>query len=370
MKIGICAEFIGMKAGGTESYIVNILKALMEIDRENEYTIYVPSRDALKGLHIPANFHISSLGTNNPWVRNLIVMPFKLMMKPVDILHVQNVVPLGWRGKLVATIHDISFDIFPDTFPKAMRFRLSKLVRKSARKATIVLTGSENTKKDLINIYGVPSEKIDVAPYAHDEKYRFVDEREKVDEVKKKYGIPEKFILYVGAIQPRKNIDGLLKACEMLREKYGVERKLVIVGKEAWLYSDIIKSMKDVKHPEEIIYTGYVPDEELPLLFNAAELFVCPSFYEGFGLVVLEAMACGTPVITSNVSSLPEVIGDAGIMIDPHNCEELAQAMHRVLTEPGLKEEMRKKGLERSKGFSWRHTAKRTQEVYNRISKG
>jgi len=367
MKIGICAEMIGTGHGGPESYIFNLVKSLMELDKENVYNLYVVRKDVLKNINVPCNFRASPIGLYNSWIRNLIIMPFKSLIEPVDILHVQNVVHPCYRGKLIATIHDLSFEIFPETFTKAMQFRLSKLVRRTASKADAVLTVSQNTKKDLINLYGIRPEKIEVIYNSHDRIYRPVKGHEMLDTIKRKYGLIEKFILYVGALQPRKNLVGLIKAWDILRKKYGLKIKLVVVGKEAWLSSEIMKAIKNIKYSQDIIYTGYIPKEELPFVFNAADLFVFPSFYEGFGLVVLEAMACGIPVITSNNSSLPEVVGDAGMLIDPNNCEEIAEAMYKVLAEPELKESMIEKGMKRSESFSWKYTAEKTLEIYHKI---
>lgn len=369
MKIGICAEMIGTGHGGPESYIFNLVKSLMELDKENAYNLYVVRKDVLNNINVPSNFRVSPIRLYNSWIRNLIIMPFKSLIEPVDILHVQNVVHPCYRGKLIATIHDLSFEIFPETFTKAMQFRLSKLVRRTASKADAVLTVSQNTKKDLINLYGIRPEKIEVIYNSYDRIYKPVKEHEMFETIKRKYGLIEKFILYVGALQPRKNITGLIKAWNILRRKYGLEIKLVITGKQAWLSSEIMKAVTNNKYSQDIIYTGYIPKEELPFVFNAAELFVFPSFYEGFGLVVLEAMACGTPVITSNNSSLPEVVGDAGILINPNNCEEIAEAMHNVLTNPELKESMITKGLKRSESFSWNYTAEKTLNIYHKIGK-
>lgn len=369
MKIGISAEFINMKSGGPESYIANLIKALMRTDT-NEYNLYVIDRKATQGLDIPPNFNIRPLRFYNPWIRNSVILPFELLRRPVDILHIQNVAPPLYKGKLIATIHDISFDIFPETFPKAMRLRLSLLVKMTAHKADIVITGSENTKKDLISIYGVPAEKIEVTPYSHSKIYRQINDSGRIDAIKKRYNLNGSFVLYTGTLQPRKNITGLINSWSILRSKYNVQCKLVIAGKPGWLYSDIMRSMKESMYSEDIIYLGYVPDEDLPYIFNAADLYVYPSFYEGFGLTILEAMACGVPVIVANNSSLIEVTGDAGILIDPYNEQEIAEAMFKVFNDPDLKNNMIRKGLSRSEKFSWEHTAKKTLAVYNRIYEG
>ncbi len=187
MKIGVGAEYINMESGGLASYITNLVAALMTIDNKNDYNLYVITKEALKDLDIPDNFNICPLKLYNPWIRNSFILPFELFRRPVDILHVQNVVPPLYRGKLIATIHDISFDIIPETFPKAMRLRLSLLVKMTARKADMVITGSKNTKKDLIDIYNIPSEKIEVTPYAHSNIYRLIDDPLRINVIKKQY---------------------------------------------------------------------------------------------------------------------------------------------------------------------------------------
>jgi glycosyltransferase involved in cell wall biosynthesis len=366
IRVGISAEFINMKSGGPESYIVNLIKALMKID-QNEYNLYVVNDSVFGDRQIPHNFNICSLRFYNPWLRNALIMPLELFRRPIDILHIQNVVPPLYRGKLVATIHDISFEIYPETFPKAMRLRLSLLVKLTARRADVVITGSENTKKDLISLYGVPPENIEVTPYSHSDIYRQISDGEKIESIKTRYGLNERYVLYTGTLQPRKNVVGLIRAWNILRGNYHVKCKLVIVGKQGWLYTDIMRLMEESDYTKDIIYLGYLPDKVLPYIFNAAELYVYPSFYEGFGLTVLEAMACGVPVIAANNSSLPEVLGDAGILVDPHSDQEIAKAMFKVFNDQDLKTDMIKKGIERSKMFSWEHTAKRTLAVYNKI---
>ena len=182
------------------------------------------------------------------------------------------------------------------------------------------------------------------------------------------YGINEPGILYVGGLEPRKNVDGIITSFYKLKTR-GVIHKLVIVSATKGHYYDkILRMIKKLKLEKEVIFTGYVQPDDLPKVYNAADLFVFPSFYEGFGLPPLEAMACGCPVITSNTSSLPEVVGDAGIMVDPHHAEGLADAMHKVLNNDGLKQDMIKRGLKRAKMFSWEKAAKKTLKIYNLLN--
>ena len=194
------------------------------------------------------------------------------------------------------------------------------------------------------------------------ERFKPLNQKE-VAEVKQKYNLDFPFILFVGVLQPRKNIPTLIKAYYKLK-KEGIKDKLVITGGKGWQYKEIFETVERLNLQKEVIFTGHIPDDDLPKLYNAADLFAFPSLYEGFGIPPLEAMACGIPVITSNTGSLPEVVGDAGIMVDPYDIDGLAKAMYEVLNNEGLKEEMVKKGLERAKMFSWKKCAKEVLDVY------
>jgi glycosyltransferase involved in cell wall biosynthesis len=227
-----------------------------------------------------------------------------------------------------------------------------------------VITGSNQTKTDLIKYFGLNADKVVVTPYGVDPCFRPITDKQRFVEVKTKYGIDNEFILYVGNLQPRKNLVRLFLAFERLKIKRKINEKLVIVGKKAWLYQDIFKTYEQLKAKEEIIFTGYVPTEEIPVLYSAARIFVYPSLYEGFGLPPLEAMACGVPVLTSLVSSLPEVVGDSALLVDPYSVEEIANGIERLLSDEKLRLSLREKGLRKASTFSWRRTAELTLAVY------
>lgn len=218
---------------------------------------------------------------------------------------------------------------------------------------------------DIIRYFKIPENKIKVIYLGVDEDYKPLSETE-IRKVRQKYHLNYPFILYVGSLISHKNIPTLIKAFYKLK-KYGLPHKLVITGKRGWKYKNIFEIISKLNLQKDVVFTGYVQREDLPALYNAADLFVYPSLYEGFGLPPLEAMACGTPVITSNTSSLPEVVGNAGIMVDPYDIDGLAKAMYEVLTNEGLRAELRKRGLERAKMFSWKKTAEETLNVYKGI---
>jgi glycosyltransferase involved in cell wall biosynthesis len=232
------------------------------------------------------------------------------------------------------------------------------------RAADAVIAVSECTKRDAIRFYRIPEEKITVIYEGVNPRFRPASP-EAIAAVRARYGLPERFILYVGTIEPRKNLTTLLEAFHHLLATYDL--RLVIVGKKGWLYERFFRRLRELGLENRVLFTGYVPDEDLPAIYSAADLFVFPSLYEGFGLPVLEAMACGTPVICSNTSSLPEVAGDAALLVDPTDARALTGAMEQVLTNERLWATLRAKGMERARGFTWEKAAYRTWEVYQQV---
>lgn len=365
MWIGIDAHTVGMGVTGNETYVTNLVKTLAQIDSENNYLLYLsPLAQKVSFLPKQKNFHQVVLKTTNRWSRLSIAMPMALWKQPIDLLHVQYVTPLFVPCPYVVTIHDISYIHVPHQLRAHTRWLLNQLFPFVARRAVRVITGSNQTKTDLIKYFGLNADKVVVTPYGVDPCFRPITDKQRFVEVKTKYGIDNEFILYVGNLQPRKNLVRLFLAFERLKIKRKINEKLVIVGKKAWLYQDIFKTYEQLKAKEEIIFTGYVPTEEIPVLYSAARIFVYPSLYEGFGLPPLEAMACGVPVLTSLVSSLPEVVGDSALLVDPYSVEEIANGIERLLSDEKLRLSLREKGLRKASTFSWRRTAELTLAVY------
>jgi glycosyltransferase involved in cell wall biosynthesis len=368
MHIGLNAHLLSLahtyRGAGINWYIYNLLLNLVLVDQENQYTVFLGDRS------FPPNpgltLRTSWLPTTHPLVRigwEQLAQPFVLRQEKIDLLHsLAFVTPLLSPCPSVITIYDLSFIIFPQGFKYLKRLYLTLFTRLSARKARRIITISESTKRDTVRLLGVSSKKVDIVYCGVDKAFHPLPERE-VASFRQKRGLPERIMLFVGTIEPRKNVARLIEAYSRLRDG---QVKLVIGGARGWLYEEVFARVEELDLTGDILFPGYIPPDELPLWYNAAELFIYPSLYEGFGLPPLEAMACGTPVITSNVSSLPEVVGEAGLTVDPLNSRGLAEAMNQVLGDEALRQSMRERGLARAGRFSWAKAAQETVEVYRR----
>jgi glycosyltransferase involved in cell wall biosynthesis len=367
MHIGIDAHAIGARQGGNETYIKNLIKALAEIDGENRYTIYLANSAAARewsGRY--PNFTVRLLPPPTPLVRVPVALAFELRIRPVDLLHVQYTAPPFCPAPVIATIHDLAFEHMPETFTRRGSFQLKLTVRKTARKAARIATVSEYSRLDLIRTYKLPPEKVVVTYNGVESRFSpresYVNETEAIG---RRFGIQRRFLLTVGSLQPRKNLVRLIRAYSKLRsESDDFTHQLVIVGRKLWLADEIFTEVSRQKWSKDVILTDYVKDEDLPALYRAADIFVYPSLFEGFGLPPLEAMACGTPVITSNTSSLPEVVGDAAVLIDPYDHQDLVGALLKVVRDTPLRARMRDMGIEQAKKFTWHAAAEKTLELY------
>jgi glycosyltransferase involved in cell wall biosynthesis len=371
MNIGIISERLNRPLTGVGIYTQHLIKEISLIyPKDKIYLIDYRDYEMFKNLN-----KIIIV----PWIKYLpqksyfwhLYLQFKLRKNnlDLDLIHSPENATLFVKlknQKKIVTVHDIRQHVFPK-FNKATTLSYLFLPR-TLKTTDKIITVSNSTKKDLIHYFNVPEEKIKVILLAADEKFQPLNDEE-TKEVKQKYHLNFPFILYLGGLAAHKNISTLIKAFYTLKKKK-FQHKLVITGKKRWKYNEIFETIDKLNLQKDVIFTGYVPDEDLPALYNAADLFVYPSLYEGFGLPPLEAMVCGTPVITSNTSSLPEVVGDAGIMVDPYDVDGLADAMYDVLTNDGLREEMIKKGLERTKRFSWEKCARETLKVYEEVYSG
>lgn len=367
--VGIESHAIGSRVGGNETYGRGLLAGLAEIGWAKNCRVYLTQAGlAEAGARLKEQGFETAVVSAEAAVRLLWSLPQEVLKRPVDILHAQYHLPAFSSVKGVITVHDVSFMRYPDFFTRREYLKMRTLLPISLKRAAKIITVSECSKKEIIQFFGVLPEKIRVIYYGGGEEFRPADYSPEAAAVKTRYHLPERFILCVSNLQPRKNLSRLIKAYVNLRKNQPeVKHKLVIVGEKAWRYSDIFASLKESGLPDEIILTGYIPNQNLPALYSAADLFVYPSIFEGFGLPALEAMACGCPVITSNASSLPEVVGDAGIMVDPYDIEELAKMMYEVLNNEELRKKMKRKGLERAKLFSWEKCATETVKVYEEI---
>ena len=377
MIIGIDIRMLarGMKTG-VEEYTSNILANMLSLNKNIEYKLFYngykkieldcdwlkfPNVE-LRQYRIPNRFLDTSLYFfNYPKIDKL--------LKEVDVFFSPHIFlsSVSKKCKSVMTFHDLSFEKYPEFYSASKNYwHFSMNPKKQARKADKIIAVSESTKNDLVGLYNINPEKIKVIYSGINSVFSIQYSVSSISKIKKKYNLPEKYILYLGTLEPRKNIVGLIKAFEMFKRRRhsrmspAEDYKLVIAGSKGWLYRDIFKTVKNSPVKNDIIFTGFIDDEDKSILYSQAELFVYPSFYEGFGFPPLEAMACGTPVITSNFSSLPEAVGDAAIMINPYNLDELYRAMETVLNDDKLKDTLIKKGFKQAKKFSWQKCARET----------
>ena len=371
MRIGIDAHSVGTKLGGNESYAVNLIEALAQIDSVNKYTIYVTTNEARDRFTDRwPNFKVRSTLPHTPLIRIPLTLSAELRKRPVDILHVQFTAPPFCPCPVVVSIHDLSFEHLPETFKRRSRTQLRLTVRRSARRATRILSLSEHTRRDIIETYRIDAEKVSAIPLAAADHFRPVADNRELQRVRHKYGIDGDYILCVGSIQPRKNVARLIRAYALLRGNFSADKlpKLVLVGKCAWLYDETLRTLEKTGVKDTSVVTGYVPESDLPALYSGALCFVYPSYFEGFGLPPLEAMKCGTPVIVGNRTSLPEVVGDAALSVDPFDIEAIAAAITRLMNNSALRDELSVRGQERARMFSWQHTAEETLKIYTEVA--
>jgi len=370
MHIAIDARRICDEHAGMGVYTFNLINNLQKIDEENDYTVILnPLKNKIVETNGNFKKYVTPISIENHIVGDLwrnFYLPHQLHKNKVDVFHDPGyflpVINGGYRS--VVTVHDLVVFSFPQTNSKKYFWYMKQMTSIGAKNADIIVADSYHTKEDLIKILNIPKEKIRVVYLATDKHLKPTKDKKKLEEVKKKYHIDGKYILCVSTIEPRKNLPRLLSAYHQLRKETNLEHKLVVCGTFGWLFGDIFTTIDRLNLRDDVIFTGYIEDEELPHLYSAADLFVFPSLYEGFGLPALEAMACGIPVITSNSSSLPEILGDAGIMIDPYKPDDLSEAISKVLSDEKLRNKMKAKSLERSKKFSWEQTAQQTLEIY------
>jgi len=370
MKIGIVTgPYLDRTETSMGRYTNNLIKNLLKINTNHDiYLIHSQKNDnQLYSSH--PQLLIPELPLHLPYGIKTLQMPFILSKHKFDVIHYPAGMPFfSWmtNSKNITTLSSVDSLIVPQHYPKISQF--SRLARKlDYKKADFIITVSEATKNDIVRTLKIPTEKIRVIYHGLEhERFRILKDAAAVKrELNKKYGVGS-FILQVANYLPVKNIPGLVKAFSKIKGQ-GVTHKLVIVGGKRWQYQEIPKTIEELDLQKEIVLTGSMAGDDLIKLYNAADLVVFPSFYESFGRPILEAMACGTPVITSNVYAMPEVAGDAAILVDPHNPDEIANAIYKVLTNDGLRCEMVKKGLARVKEFTLERCARETLKVYEDV---
>ncbi len=367
MHIAIDAHSVGAQLAGNETYAVNLIKALAEIDQSNRYTLYVTRQSAVdRFANRWSNFSVKRTLPHTPLVRIPITLAAELRKNPVDVLHVQYTAPPLARCPIVATIHDLSFEHLPETFKRRSRAQLRLTVRSTAKRAAQILTLSEFSRRDIIDTYKIEPARVYVTPAAAPPHFRVETNEAELRRIRETYKLERDYILALGSIQPRKNLARLIRAYSTLQNKSNKLPELVIAGKRGWLEAETMRAAEQSRARNNIRFIGYVPENDLPPLFTAATCFVYPSYFEGFGLPVVEAMQCGTPVIAGNRTSLPEVVGEAAVLVDPFDENAIARALSDLIHNPDYRTSLSTKGLERAKTFSWANTARLTLHAYER----
>lgn len=372
--IGLNAHLLSLRqsyrGAGISWYMVNLLKNLARVSPDFfKYSAFLSDRD----FHEPTlRLQVSQWPTYRPVVRILweqMVQPAVLRRVRVDLLHaLAFVAPLAAPCPFVITVYDLSFLRYPDAFRPFNRWYLSRFTAHSVNRARAVITISESTRQDVIKLLGAPPERVHTIYCGVGEEYRPLPEAE-VNAFKAARQLPDTFILFLGTLEPRKNVEGLIRAYASWRQREPDAPPLFLAGGKGWYYTTIFQLVETLNLTGHVYFPGYVPQEELPLWYNAAALFTYPSHFEGFGLPVLEAMACGTPVITSTVSSLPEVAGTEGAacLVDPADTGALAQAMAELMDQPDRRRSMAVLGQQRAAEFRWEKTARETVAVYRKV---
>jgi glycosyltransferase involved in cell wall biosynthesis len=372
LHVGVSAHLLSRsrsyRAAGMSRHIEHLVAHLPDAAPGDRFTAFVgpdgaPERPPGGSL----TYQVSRLHTERPRNRVLweqAIAPFALQSSRLDLLHgPANVVPLAAPCPTVVTVHDLSFERFPHLFHRANRLYLGAMVRASVARARKVIAVSSSTCRELVELFRVPEGKVEVIPNGVEPVFHPLP-ADQVAAFRAEKGLPAEFILHLGTLEPRKNLLVLLRAYARLRQQHGVPHALVLAGGRGWLYEAIFAEVERLGLTGQVHFPGYVEFAEQPLWYNAAAVFAYPSLYEGFGFPPLEAMACGTPVVTSDATSLPEVVGDAGLLVDPADDVALADALWRALDDSSLRARLSQAGPARAAGFDWHDIARRTVAVY------
>ncbi len=365
MRFAVDAHAIGRHLTGNEVYVRSLLNGFAGLDQDSEFIAYLSMEDAESW--VPARFPVRHISVN-PFVRLGCDFALKLRRDRPGLLHVQYTAPLSCPVPVVVSVHDVSFIEHPDYFPFYRSLQLRMTVRRTIQKATRIVTGSEFSRDAIARAYNLDPARIAVVPNAAADCYHPVRREAALAQVRERFGLAAPFLLAVGDLQPRKNHKGLIEAfTSLIRSHPNLPHRLALAGKETWFAGRVHGAARESGLADRIHFLGFVSDDDLLHLYNACELFCFPSYYEGFGLPVLEAMACGAPVCCSNTSAVPEVADGAALLFNPYNTGEIARAMLDLILLPELNVRMRRLGLHRATQFSWRKTAQETLEVYNSV---
>jgi glycosyltransferase involved in cell wall biosynthesis len=358
---------------GIGTYVRNLLRQLARLDPSSEYVLLCRESDSGIVSELGPNFRAVREQALPYSVREQFAIPLDLRREGAQLFHAPHyVLPPLTPCRSVVTIHDCIHVRFPQYLPNRVGYAYARTsLWIATHRAARVITVSEASKRDILRYFHIPESRIDVIYNAIDDRFWHAPSTDEMERVRQRYQLTAPFILYAGNIKPHKNLERLIEAFHLLRQEPALKDvQLLIIGDEVSKYATLRRAVHRHKLHKHVRFFGFVSDQTLAALYRLADVFVFPSLYEGFGLPPLEAMASGTPVITSNVSSLPEVVGDAALMIDPYEPRAIAAAMRRVLTEPELREQLRARGLAHARNFSWERSIKRVREIYADVLEG
>lgn len=357
MKIGIDASRAFIKnRTGIEEYSFQVIKDLMDKLKDHRVVLYIKpgQRSTVNGYQIPDNWKFKIIYFPYLWTQ--IGLSLEMLFHPVDVLFIPaHTVPCIHPKNTVVTIHGLEYEFYPNSYSFLERLYMRCVIKNSCRWAKKIIAVSENTKKDLITLYKVPENKISVI-------YEGVDIKKQETENREQEKL-NKYLLFIGRLEERKNICGIIEAFEILKEKYKIPHKLILAGKSGYGWNKIESQISNLKNKEEVILKGFVSEEEKWEMLKNADVFLFPSFYEGFGLPIIEAQSVGVPVVASNVSSIPEITGSSAILVNPHKPQEIAEATYRFISDNNFRNDIINKGLENVKRFSWEKCAEEIRRL-------
>jgi glycosyltransferase involved in cell wall biosynthesis len=379
MRIAIDYSAAVNQRAGIGRLVRNQVLALAEVDHENDYRLVYarPNRGSTPQFPKANNFSQKEVQLRERWLtilwhRAKLPVPADWLSGPVDLYHFPDfVLPPLRRARGILTVHDLAFLMRPDCADERLRAYLEEVVPRSVRRADFIIADSENTRNDLVVLLGVKPSRVAVVPGGVEERFKRITDPQLLERARRRLGVGDApFLLAIGVIEPRKNLNRLMDAFHTLKERKNVPAnlKLVLAGGKGWLYDDIFDHHADSPVREDILLPGFVSDDLLPAIYSEAEALAFPSLYEGFGLPILEAMACGTPVVASRASCLPEVAEGAALMVDPNNVDGLAGALELVLLDHDLRQRLIQQGLERAGQYTWQRAAEQLLGVYRRVA--
>jgi len=369
VRIGIDARKLHDFGIGT--YIRNLLRELARIDQKTEYVLLCHPPDCVIASTLGENFRAVPETAGPYSMREQLSIPLSVRRQHVDLFHAPHyVLPALTPARTVVTIHDCIHLMFPQYLQNRLAYAYARAsLWTAAHKSDKILTVSETSKRDILRFFKVPPEKIVVIPNAIDERFWIEPDEDQVVRTRERYQLGDPFLLYVGNIRPHKNLERLIEAFCQVRARSGIEElRLLIIGDEISKLQALRRAVHRHKVHRYVRFLGFVPDETLAVLYRLAAVFVFPSLYEGFGLPPLEAMASGTPVVTSSVSSLPEVVGDAAVLVDPYNTNAIAYGILQALMDDELRADLHRKGLARVQHYSWERSVRRVREIYDEVA--